>query len=151
MTDPKVYTIRPSICIRDFAIGQGNFAIIAGPCTIESERQVLTTAKLVQSAGATALRGSAFKPRTSPYAFQGLKLQGLKILQKVRQETGIVTVTEAMSPEEVKWVAEYADVVQIGARNAQNFRLLEACGEERIPVLLKRGFANTLEEFLMSA
>ena len=144
---PKQSTIR----IRDFAVGNGNFAFIAGPCTVESEKQVLTTAKLVQDAGATALRGGAFKPRKSPYAFQGLKLEGLKILHKVRQETGLVIVTEAMSPEEVKLVAEYADVVQIGSRNAQNYRLLEACGEVRVPILLKRGFANTLEEFLMSA
>jgi 3-deoxy-7-phosphoheptulonate synthase len=144
---PKHSTIR----IRDFAVGGDNFAIIAGPCTVESEKQVLTTAKLVKDAGATALRGGAFKPRKSPYSFQGLKLEGLKILQKVRKETGLVTVTEAMSPEEVKLVAEYADVVQIGSRNAQNYRLLEACGEARVPILLKRGFANTLEEFLMSA
>jgi 3-deoxy-7-phosphoheptulonate synthase len=137
--------------IRDFAVGSGNFAIIAGPCTVETEKQVLTTAKLVKAAGATALRGGAFKPRTSPYTFQGLKLEGLKILHKVRKETGLVTVTEAMSPEEIKLVAEYADIVQIGSRNAQNYRLLEACGEVRIPVVLKRGFANTLEEFLMSA
>jgi len=139
------------ICIRDFVVGQGNFAIIAGPCTIETEKQVLTTAQHVQAAGATALRGGAFKPRTSPYAFQGLKLEGLKILQKVSKETGLVTVTEAMSSEEVKIVAEYADVVQIGTRNAQNYRLLETCGEARVPILLKRGYSNTLEEFLMSA
>ncbi|MDR0327517.1 MAG: 3-deoxy-7-phosphoheptulonate synthase, partial [Planctomycetaceae bacterium] len=139
------------IRVRNFAVGQGNFAMIAGPCTIETEKQALSTAKLVQAAGATAFRGGAFKPRTSPYAFQGLKLEGLKILQKVRKETGLVTVTEAMSPDEVKLVAEYADIVQIGTRNAQNYRLLEACGERRIPILLKRGFANTLNEFLMSA
>jgi len=139
------------IRVRDFAVGQGHFAIIAGPCTIETEKQVLITAQHVQAAGATALRGGAFKPRTSPYAFQGLKMEGLKILQKVSQETGLVTVTEAMSPEEVKIVAEYADVVQVGTRNAQNYRLLETCGEARVPILLKRGFSNTLEEFLMSA
>ena len=139
------------IRIRDFVIGQGNFAIIAGPCTVETEKQVLITAQHVKAAGATALRGGAFKPRTSPYAFQGLKMEGLKILQKVSQETGLVTVTEAMSSEEVKMVAEYADVVQVGTRNAQNYRLLETCGEARVPILLKRGFSNTLEEFLMSA
>jgi 3-deoxy-7-phosphoheptulonate synthase len=139
------------IRVRDFAVGQGNFAIIAGPCTVESEKQVLTTARLVQAAGATALRGGAYKPRRSPYVFQGLKFEGLKILQKVRKETGLVTVTEAMSPEEVKLVSEYADIVQIGTRNAQNYRLLEACGEARVPILLKRGCANTLVEFLMSA
>jgi 3-deoxy-7-phosphoheptulonate synthase len=139
------------IRIRDFAVGAGNFAVIAGPCTIETEKQVLTAAQKVKEAGATALRGGAFKPRTSPYAFQGLKLDGLKILQKAGKETGLVTVTEAMSPDEIKLVAEYADVVQIGTRNAQNYRLLEACGEARIPILLKRGFSCTLEEFLMSA
>ena len=144
---PKGSAIR----IRDFSIGAGNFAIIAGPCTVETEEQVMTTAQRVKAAGATALRGGAFKPRTSPYAFQGLKAEGLKILQKVGKATGLVTVTEAMSSEEVKLVAEYADVVQIGSRNAQNYRLLETCGEARIPILLKRGFCNTLEEFLMSA
>ena len=140
-----------TIRIRDFAVGQGNFAIIAGPCTIETEEQVLVTAQHVKAAGATALRGGAFKPRTSPYAFQGLKLDGLKILQKIREETGLVTVTEAMSSEEVKIVAEYADVVQIGTRNALNYRLLETCGEMRVPILLKRGFSSALEEFLMAA
>jgi len=146
--------IRPEgsvIRIREFAVGQGSFAIIAGPCTIETEKQVLTTAQHVKAAGATALRGGAYKPRTSPYAFQGLKREGLKILQKVSQETGLVTVTEAMSSEEVNIVAEYADVVQIGTRNAQNYRILETCGEARVPILLKRGFSNTLEEFLMAA
>ena len=142
---------RTTIRIRSFAVGPGRFAFIAGPCTVETEKQMLTTAQQVKAAGATALRGGAFKPRTSPYAFQGLKLDGLKILQKVRKETGLITVTEAMSPEEVAMIAEYADVVQIGTRNAQNYRLLEACGEARVPILLKRGFSNTLEEFLMSA
>jgi len=140
-----------TICVRDFAVGQNHFAIIAGPCTIENEKQVLTIAQHVKAAGATALRGGAFKPRTSPYAFQGLKLEGLKILQKVSQETGLVAVTEAMSEEEVNLVAEYADVVQIGTRNALNYRLLEAGGKARVPILLKRGFSSTLEEFLMAA
>jgi len=137
--------------VRDFAVGRDNFAIIAGPCTVETEKQVLKTAQFVKSAGATALRGGAFKPRTSPYSFQGLKVEGLKILQKVSKETGLVTVTEAMSPEEVKLVSEYADVVQIGSRNAQNYRLLETCGEARVPILLKRGYSSTLEEFLLAA
>ena len=142
---------RTTIRIRDFAVGPNHFSMIAGPCTIESEKQVLTTAQHVKAAGATALRGGAFKPRTSPYVFQGLKVEGLKILQKVSKETGLVTVTEAMSSEEVKIVSEYADVVQIGTRNAQNYRLLETCGEARIPILLKRGFSNSLDEFLMAA
>ena len=139
------------ISVRDFAVGRGEFAIIAGPCTIENEKQVLTIAEHVKVAGATALRGGAFKPRTSPYTFQGLKLEGLKILQKVSRETGLVTVTEAMSEEEVKVVSEYADVVQVGTRNALNYRLLETCGEARVPILLKRGFSSTLDEFLMAA
>jgi len=146
--------IRPEgtvVRVRDFAVGQGNFGIIAGPCSVETEKQVLKTAELVKEAGATALRGGAFKPRTSPYSFQGLKIEGLKILQKVSKETGLVTVTEAMSSEEVKWVSEYADVVQIGSRNAQNYRLLETCGEARVPILLKRGYSSTLEEFLLAA
>ncbi len=132
-------------------IGNGTFGIIAGPCTVESEDQVLSTAVAVKKAGATGLRGGAFKPRTSPYVFQGLKEKGLKILAKAKKETGLAIVTEAMSPEEVPLVAEYADVVQIGTRNAQNYRLLEAVGRIRKPILLKRGFSCTLEEFLMAA
>ena len=139
------------IKVRDFSVGNGTFGFIAGPCTIENEKQVLETAKLVKKAGAAALRGGAFKPRTSPYAFQGMKLEGLKILQKVQKETGLAIITEAMSPEEVELVSEYADIVQIGTRNAQNYRLLEACGRARVPILLKRGFSCTLDEFLMSA
>lgn len=135
----------------ELSIGAGSFGVIAGPCTIESERQTLETALLVKKAGATALRGGAFKPRTSPYAFQGLKKEGLEILAKARKETGLAIVTEAMSSEEVKLVSEYADIVQIGTRNAQNYRLLETCGKARIPILLKRGYCCTLEEFLMSA
>ena len=132
-------------------IGSESFGIIAGPCTVETEEQTLSTAIAVKKAGATGLRGGAFKPRTSPYVFQGLKEKGLKILAKARKETGLAIVTEAMSPEEVPLVAEYADVVQIGTRNAQNYRLLEAVGCIRKPVLLKRGFSGTLEEFLMAA
>lgn len=135
----------------DFAVGQGRYALIAGPCTVETEYQTLTAAEAVRAAGATALRGGAFKPRTSPYAFQGHKLHGLKILAKARQQTGLAVVTEAMSPEEVRLVEEYGDVIQIGARNVQNYRLLEAAGRARKPVLLKRGFSTTLEEWLMSA
>ena len=134
-----------------FSVGNGSFNFIAGPCSVESEKLMLETALLVKKAGATAIRGGAFKPRTSPYAFQGLKLEGIKILQKVKKETGLAVVTEAMSPEEVRIVAEHADVVQIGTRNAQNYRLLEACGAARVPILLKRGFSCSLEEFLMSA
>lgn len=135
----------------NFSIGNGSFGMIAGPCTIETEKQTIKTAELVKKAGASALRGGAFKPRTSPYAFQGLKVEGLKILAKAREETGLAIVTEAMSSEEVKIVAEYADVIQIGTRNAQNYRLLETCGQMRVPILLKRGFSCTLDELLMSA
>ncbi|MDR2169260.1 MAG: 3-deoxy-7-phosphoheptulonate synthase [Planctomycetaceae bacterium] len=139
------------ISARDFKIGGGYFGIIGGPCTVESERQTLLIAEAVRKSGATALRGGAFKPRTSPYAFQGLKKAGLKILAKARSETGLAIVTEAMGCDEVSLVAEYADVIQIGTRNAQNYRLLEKCGEMRTPILLKRGFSCTLDEFLMSA
>ena len=132
-------------------VGNGEFGIIAGPCTVETEKQTVSTAIAVKKAGATGLRGGAFKPRTSPYVFQGLKEEGLKILAKARKETGLAIVTEAMAPEEVPLVAEYADVVQVGARNVQNYRLLEAVGKIRKPVLLKRGFTSTHEEFLMSA
>ncbi len=135
----------------NFSVGNGTFSMIAGPCTVENERQMLETAKLVKKAGATALRGGAFKPRTSPYAFQGLKEEGLRILAKAREETGLAIVTEAMSSEEALLVEEYADVVQIGTRNAQNYRLLETCGRLRKPILLKRGFSCSLDEFLMSA
>ncbi|MDR2644330.1 MAG: 3-deoxy-7-phosphoheptulonate synthase [Planctomycetaceae bacterium] len=138
-----------SVC--DFKVGDGAFGVIGGPCTVESEKQTIDIAIQVRKAGATALRGGAFKPRTSPYAFQGLKEAGLKILAKARAETGLAIVTEAMSCSEVSLVAEYADVVQVGTRNAQNYRLLEKCGEMRVPILLKRGFSCTLEEFLMSA
>ncbi|MDR1486010.1 MAG: 3-deoxy-7-phosphoheptulonate synthase [Planctomycetaceae bacterium] len=139
------------INVRNFKIGGGAFGVIGGPCTVESEKQTIEIAVQVRKAGATALRGGAFKPRTSPYAFQGLKEKGLKILAKARAETGLAIVTEAMSCDEVSLVAEYADVVQVGTRNAQNYRLLEKCGEMRLPILLKRGFSCTLEEFLMSA
>lgn len=147
-------SLRPEdtvVRLQNFCIGNGSFGVIAGPCTIESERQTLETAEAVKRAGATALRGGAFKPRTSPYAFQGLREKGLKILEKVRKETDLAVVTEAMSSEEVRLVADYGFVVQIGTRNAQNYRLLEACGEVRAPILLKRGFSCTLDEFLMSA
>ncbi len=147
----KVREERSRVQTGSLSLGNGTFGIIAGPCTVETEGQTLLTALAVKKAGAHALRGGAFKPRSSPYAFQGLKEQGLKILAKAREETGLAIVTEAMSPEEVPLVAEYADVVQIGTRNAQNYRLLQAVGKIRKPVLLKRGFGCSLEEFLMSA
>ena len=125
--------------------------IIAGPCSVESEEQILTTARAVKAGGATALRGGAFKPRTSPYSFQGLKEEGLKLLATARQETGLAIVTEVMATEDVQLVAEYADVLQVGARNMQNYRLLEAVGKARRPVLLKRGPCATMEELLLAA
>ena len=125
--------------------------MIAGPCSVESEEQTLATARAVKAAGATALRGGAFKPRTSPYSFQGLKEEGLKILAAAREETGLAVVTEVIGTEDVPLVARYADVLQIGARNMQNYRLLEAVGEQGKPVLLKRGPSATLDELLLAA
>jgi 3-deoxy-7-phosphoheptulonate synthase len=129
----------------------GDFVVIAGPCSVESETQLLETARDVKAAGADMLRGGAFKPRTSPYAFQGLGLQGLKILEKARQETGLPIVTEVVDPRDVSWVAEFADVLQIGTRNMQNFSLLKEVGKSGRPVLLKRGMYSTLEEWLNCA
>ena len=128
-----------------------DFVVIAGPCSVESETQLLDTARSVKAAGANMLRGGAFKPRTSPYAFQGLGLKGLKILEKARQETGLPIVTEVVDPRDVSWVAEFADVLQIGTRNMQNFSLLKEVGKSGRPVLLKRGMYSTLEEWLNCA
>ncbi|HLQ46619.1 MAG TPA: 3-deoxy-7-phosphoheptulonate synthase [Planctomycetaceae bacterium] len=132
-------------------VGGGNIGIIAGPCSVESEEQILLAADQVKAAGATGLRGGAFKPRTSPYAFQGLKEEGLKLLALAREKTGLAIVTEVMTPQHVDMVAKYTDVLQIGARNMQNYHLLQAVGEMRLPVLLKRGPAATIEEFLLAA
>ena len=133
------------------SIGNGQIGIIAGPCSVESEEQTLATARAVKAAGATALRGGAFKPRTSPYSFQGLKEDGLKILATARDKTGLAVVTEVIGTEDVELVASYADVLQIGARNMQNYRLLEAGGQQGKPVLLKRGPSATLDELLLAA
>jgi len=137
--------------VRGARFGQCWFGIIAGPCSVEDEKQIVQTALAVRDAGAKMLRGGAFKPRTSPYSFQGLRLKGLKLLAKARKESGLPFVTEAMSTEHVPLVAEYADMVQIGARNVQNFDLLRAAGKSGKPVLLKRGPALTVQEFLLSA
>ncbi|UUO08566.1 3-deoxy-7-phosphoheptulonate synthase [Blastopirellula sp. J2-11] len=139
------------VVVRDLKVGAGSLGVIAGPCSVESEEQLITTAHAVKAAGATALRGGAFKPRTSPYAFQGMKEEGLKLLAAAREETGLAIVTEVMSPEDVELVAKYADVLQIGARNMQNYRLLEACGRVDRAVLLKRGPAATIDELLLAA
>lgn len=133
------------------AVGNSHVGMIAGPCSVESEEQTLATARAVKAAGATALRGGAFKPRTSPYSFQGLKEDGLKILAAARDETGLAVVTEVISTEDIPLVARYADVLQIGARNMQNYRLLEALGDVGKPVLLKRGASATLDELLLAA
>ena len=132
-------------------VGGGRFGIIAGPCSVESEAQILESARAVRDAGATALRGGAFKPRTSPYSFQGLKEEGLKLLAAAREETGLAVVTEVMTPEHVELVGRYADVLQIGARNMQNYHLLQEVGRSPLPVLLKRGPSATMDEFLLAA
>ncbi len=132
-------------------IGGGNFAIMAGPCAVESETQALTIARAVKAAGAHVFRGGAFKPRTSPYSYQGLEEEGLKILAQVRAETGLSVVTEAIDHQSLDLVEEYADIIQIGTRNMQNFSLLRRAGQARKPVLLKRGMSATLDEFFMAA
>jgi 3-deoxy-7-phosphoheptulonate synthase len=136
--------------VSDVEIGR-DFVVIAGPCSVESEKQIRDTAWAVKAAGADMLRGGAFKPRTSPYSFQGLGIQGLKILEKAKQETGLPIVTEVVDPRDVSWVAEFADVLQIGTRNMQNFSLLKEVGNSGRPVLLKRGMHSTLEEWLNCA
>jgi 3-deoxy-7-phosphoheptulonate synthase len=132
-------------------IGGGMFGVIAGPCAVESKEQLDTAATAVKAAGAHFLRGGAFKPRTSPYAFQGMKEEGLKILADARDKTGLPIVTEVMDTRDVELVARYADVLQIGARNMQNFSLLEAVGAQKKAVMLKRGLSATISEFLMAA
>jgi 3-deoxy-7-phosphoheptulonate synthase len=132
-------------------IGGDEFIIMAGPCSVESEKQIMTTAEYVANHGAKFLRGGAFKPRTSPYDFQGMELEGLKLLAKAKGETGLGIITEVMSDRDVDMVAEYADILQIGARNMQNFALLKALGKTPRPIMLKRGLSSTIKELLMSA
>lgn len=141
---------RTVIQVGDVRLGR-EFVIIAGPCAVESEEQTLTTAREVKAAGAHMLRGGAFKPRTSPYSFQGLGLEGLQILARAREETGLPIVTEIMDTRHIAMVSEYADVLQIGSRNMQNFTLLKEVGRSDKPVLLKRGMNATLEEWLNCA
>ncbi len=138
------------IQVGDAKIGGGHFAMMAGPCSVESEEQIVAIAKAVKAAGAQFLRGGAFKPRTSPYDFQGLKATGIELLKIARQETGLPIVTEIMSTDDLP-LFEDVDIIQVGARNMQNFDLLRKLGQLRKPILLKRGLANTLKEFLMSA
>jgi 3-deoxy-7-phosphoheptulonate synthase len=134
-----------------FDLGRNHFAVIAGPCAVESEAQAMTIAQRVQAAGARIFRGGAYKPRTSPYSYQGLGKAGLKILKKVREATGLLIITEAVDLDSLKLVAEYADIIQIGARNMQNFSLLRGAGRMRKPVVLKRGMYATLDEWFMAA
>lgn len=141
---------RTVVPIGEVRVGEG-FTVIAGPCSVESEEQTLTIARAVKAAGAQMLRGGVFKPRTSPYAFQGLGLRGLKVLEMAREETGLPIVTEVLDTRDVSWVCEYADVLQVGARNMQNFSLLKEVGKAAKPVLLKRGMNSTLEEWLSCA
>lgn len=141
---------RTVVNCRGVEVGRG-LKIIAGPCSVENEKQLIETAEKVKAAGADMLRGGAFKPRTSPYAFQGLGLQGLKILEKARNETGLPIVTEVLDTRDVDWVCEYVDVIQIGARNMQNFSLLKEVGRAGKPVLLKRGMHSTIAEWLNCA
>ncbi|MEI6874961.1 MAG: 3-deoxy-7-phosphoheptulonate synthase [Spirochaetota bacterium] len=150
LAGPREGNIRSVFEIGGVRVGEG-LVVIAGPCSVESEDQTIRTAVAVREAGAQMLRGGAFKPRTSPYAFQGLGLRGLRILDKARRETGLPIVTEVIDTRDVSWVGEYADVLQIGARNMQNFSLLREAGKSGRPILLKRGMHSTLEEWLNCA
>jgi len=137
--------------VRDTQVGGGHFALIAGPCSVENEEQLMAAARAVKAAGGTMLRGGAFKPRSSPYSFQGLGVEGLKLLAAAREETGLPIVTELMDPRDLDVLIEYSDVIQIGARNMQNFQLLSEVGKAAKPALLKRGLSATIEEWLMAA
>lgn len=139
-----------SVKVKGHLIGGKKVQIMAGPCSVESEKQLLSTAHAVKAAGATILRGGAFKPRTSPYEFQGLGLKGLKLLDKARRETGLGIITELLSEDHAEMVAEFTDIIQIGARNAQNFQLLVAAAKTGKPVLLKRGLSMRIEEWLLA-
>lgn len=142
---------RTVVQVGDVAIGGPGFVVMAGPCSVESEEQMMEAAYVVKKGGAHIVRGGAFKPRTSPYSFQGMEEEGLKILERVRQKTGRPVVTEVVNPVDVDLVESYVDILQIGARNIQNFALLKKVGQSRKPVLLKRGMMTTIEELLMSA
>ena len=137
--------------VNGWEIGGSEFIVIAGPCSVESEQQILASAEAVKRSGAHILRGGAFKPRTSPYDFQGLEEEGLKLLRKAKEQTGLAICTEVMSAQEVDLVADYADILQVGARNMQNFSLLKRLGKVSRPVMLKRGLSSTIKEFLLSA
>ncbi|MCA9858389.1 MAG: 3-deoxy-7-phosphoheptulonate synthase, partial [Thermomicrobiales bacterium] len=147
----KEHRERTVVRVGEVEIGNGTPVIMAGPCVVSDVEQLITAAEAVKAAGATVLRGGAFKPRTSPYSFQGLGEEGLRILAGARAATGLPVVTEVMEPDQVEITTEYADMLQIGARNMANFPLLRKAGKARKPVLLKRGFSATIEEWLMSA
>ncbi len=147
-TDASPQTV---VEVGDIRIGGPEFIVMAGPCSVENERQILDTAEVVRRCGARILRGGAYKPRSSPYAFQGLGVDALKLLKKAREYTGLAIVTEVMSELDVEVVAEYADILQVGARSMENYSLLEAVGRSERPVLLKRGMCATLEDLLRSA
>ena len=139
------------ISVGDLRIGSRQFVVMAGPCSVESREQILQTARAVKNAGATVLRGGAFKPRTSPYSFQGLEEEGLRLLAEAREQTGLYVVTEVITPHDVELVAKYADILQIGARNMTNYALLKQVGQVQKPVLLKRAMMAKIKELLMSA
>jgi 3-deoxy-7-phosphoheptulonate synthase len=151
MASKEVKSERTVVRAGKFCVGGKAIAVGAGPCSVESEEQILTTARAVRDAGATGLRGGAFKPRSSPYSFQGLKEEGLRLLQLAGKETGLAIITEVMAPHSVELVARYADVLQIGARNMQNYDLLSEVGRTGKAILLKRGPSATLDEFLLAA
>ena len=146
----KFHPADTTVDVAGHTIGGGHFSVMAGPCSVESESQIVEVARDVQRSGAGILRGGAFKPRTSPYAFQGMRAEGLELLREARAATGLPIVTEIMNTEHVPLFAD-VDMIQVGARNMQNFELLKELGKLQTPVLLKRGLANTIEEFLMSA
>ena len=147
----KEFSAHTEVKVGHVTFGGEQIVVVAGPCAVEDEEQVLTTARRIKEAGAQILRGGAYKPRTSPYSFQGLEEEGLKLLQAAGAETGLPVVTEVVNPKDVELVAKYADMFQIGARNMQNFTLLREVGQSKKPVILKRGLAATVEEWLMAA
>jgi 3-deoxy-7-phosphoheptulonate synthase len=151
MASTEVKAEPTCVTVRGLRVGAGYLGVIAGPCSVESREQILDIARQVRAAGALGLRGGAYKPRTSPYSFRGLGEKGLELLAEARAETGLVAVTEVMAAEHVPLVARYADILQVGARNMQNYHLLEAVGAAGKPVLLKRGPAATIDEFLLAA
>lgn len=148
VTEGRRHTLVP---VRDFWVGGDDFIVMAGPCSVETESQLMATAHHVRRAGARVLRGGAFKPRSSPYAFQGLGLEGLKLLARASEATGLAIVTEVLSEKDVALVAEYADILQIGSRNMENYALLEAAARSGRPILLKRGMMATIADFLRAA